>query len=194
MVIAGGVLIVTGVGGPAGALLISAGTDTIIQKATTGTVNWGQVALSGALGGFGGASIAAKAGLSGIKATMGAGASSGGIGGGIQGADGYFTGPEPHTVGGAAGHGLASAWNKFELRGQYSPVNRAPVVARNAASFRSASFSRVKTREEVDPYRVRGRKAGPLGGFWTRDLPMGPLQVQLDSAWNPLSEQFCHAC
>jgi RHS repeat-associated protein len=103
MVIAGGVLIATGVGGPAGAMLVSAGADTIIQKATTGGVNWGQVALSGALGGFGGASIAAKAGLSGIKATMVAGASSGGIGGGIQGAYGYFTGPGPHTVSGALG-------------------------------------------------------------------------------------------
>ncbi|MDR2255664.1 MAG: hypothetical protein LBE25_06675 [Arthrobacter sp.] len=99
MVIAGGVLIATGVGGPAGAMLISAGADTIIQKATTGEVNWGQVALSG----FGGASIAAKAGLSGIKATMVAGASSGGIGGGFQGAYGYFTGRGPLTVGGALG-------------------------------------------------------------------------------------------
>ena len=48
MVIAGGVLMATGVGGPAGMMLIAAGADTIIQKATTGGVNWGQVALSGA--------------------------------------------------------------------------------------------------------------------------------------------------
>ncbi|GGF42677.1 hypothetical protein GCM10011519_15710 [Marmoricola endophyticus] len=50
MVVAGGVLMATGVGGPAGMMLISAGADTIIQKATTGEVNWGQVAVSGALG------------------------------------------------------------------------------------------------------------------------------------------------
>ncbi len=54
MVLAGGVLMATGVGGPAGMALLSAGADTIIQKATTGEVNWGQVALSGALGALGG--------------------------------------------------------------------------------------------------------------------------------------------
>ena len=38
MVVAGGVLMATGVGGPAGLALISMGADTIIQKATTGSV------------------------------------------------------------------------------------------------------------------------------------------------------------
>jgi RHS repeat-associated protein len=103
MVIAGGVLMATGVGGPAGMMLIGAGADTIIQKATTGKVNWGQVALSGALGGFGGASIAARAGLTGMKAALVAGASSGGISGGIQGTYGYYTGAGPHTITGALG-------------------------------------------------------------------------------------------
>ncbi|WIB16297.1 DUF6531 domain-containing protein [Curtobacterium sp. MCPF17_050] len=101
MVVAGGVLMATGVGGPAGMMLISAGADTIIQKATTGEVDWGEVALSGALGGFGGAGIAARAGLTGMKASVVAGASSGGIGGGVQGAYGYYTGPGPHSVTGA---------------------------------------------------------------------------------------------
>ncbi|CEA06742.1 Putative deoxyribonuclease RhsC [Arthrobacter saudimassiliensis] len=36
MAIAGGVLIATGVGGPVGMMLVAAGADTIIQKATTG--------------------------------------------------------------------------------------------------------------------------------------------------------------
>ncbi|NII40584.1 RHS repeat-associated protein [Curtobacterium flaccumfaciens] len=101
MVVAGGVLMATGVGGPVGMMLISAGADTIIQKATTGEVNWGEVAVSGALGGFSGAGIAARAGLTGMKASVVAGASSGGIGGGIQGAYGYYTGPGPHSVTGA---------------------------------------------------------------------------------------------
>jgi RHS repeat-associated protein len=103
MVIAGGVLMATGVGGPAGMMLIGAGADTIIQKATTGSVNWGQVALSGALGGFGGASTAARAGLTGMKATLVAGGSSGGISGGIQGSYGYYSGAGPHTITGALG-------------------------------------------------------------------------------------------
>ncbi|WP_161606232.1 DUF6531 domain-containing protein [Microlunatus speluncae] len=70
MVIAGGVLMATGVGGPAGMALLSAGADTIIQKATTGEVNWGQVAISGAIGGVGGglAGLAAKASKGGLAA------------------------------------------------------------------------------------------------------------------------------
>ena len=58
MVIAGGVLMATGVGGPVGHGAVSAGADTIIQKATTGEVNWGQVAVSGGLGLVGGAGAA----------------------------------------------------------------------------------------------------------------------------------------
>ncbi|MDM7890087.1 DUF6531 domain-containing protein [Curtobacterium caseinilyticum] len=54
MVVAGGALMLTGVGGPLGGMLIGAGADTIIQKATTGEVNWGQVAVSGAFGMVGG--------------------------------------------------------------------------------------------------------------------------------------------
>ncbi|WP_193750616.1 RHS repeat-associated core domain-containing protein [Curtobacterium citreum] len=54
MVVAGGALMLTGVGGPLGGMLIGAGADTIIQKATTGEVNWGQVAVSGAFGAVGG--------------------------------------------------------------------------------------------------------------------------------------------
>lgn len=54
MVVAGGIMIATGVGGPVGMALIGAGADTIIQKATTGEVNWGQVAVSGAFGLVGG--------------------------------------------------------------------------------------------------------------------------------------------
>jgi hypothetical protein len=76
MVIAGGVLMATGVGGPAGMALISAGADTILQKATTGSVNWGQVAVSGVIGGVGGglAGLAAKAskgGLAALRARIG---------------------------------------------------------------------------------------------------------------------------
>ena len=113
MVLAGGVLIATGVGGPVGMMLVSAGADTIIQKATTGHVNWGEVAVSGALGGIGGAGIAAKAGLTGFKATVAAGAASGAIGGAGTSAYAYATGPGPRSVGGfltASGKGaLAGA-------------------------------------------------------------------------------------
>jgi RHS repeat-associated protein len=133
MIIAGGVLIATGVGGPVGMMLVSAGADTIIQKATTGKVNWAEVAVSGALGGIGGAGVAARLGATGLKAAVITGAVSGSIGGAGMGAYHYETGPGPHTVtgllgataigggegavlggaGGAVGHGLATAGGKL---------------------------------------------------------------------------------
>jgi RHS repeat-associated protein len=70
MIVAGAVMVATGVGGPAGMMLISAGADTMIQKFTTGTVNWGQVAISGAMGaaGAGLGAYVSKAGLAGTAA------------------------------------------------------------------------------------------------------------------------------
>ncbi len=101
MVIAGGALMVTGVGGPAGMMLMSAGADTIIQKATTGEVNWGQVAISGAFGAWGGAGAAARMGVSSAlgKAVVG-GALSGATSGAVGSTYTYATGPGPHTPGG----------------------------------------------------------------------------------------------
>ena len=61
--IAGGILLMaTGVGGPAGMMLISGGADVIVQKATTGKVNWAQAAGATALGAIpGGAGALFKA-------------------------------------------------------------------------------------------------------------------------------------
>ncbi len=135
MVIAGGVLIATGVGGPAGLMLISAGADTIIQRATTGEVNWGQVAVAGAAGGvgFGAGSLVSRAGLTGMRSTVAVGAAGGAAEGGFYGGGSYLTGPGPHTVngllthtavgtatgsvlggaGGAAAHGLQSVGGRL---------------------------------------------------------------------------------
>ena len=60
-------LMATGVGGPAGAMLLSFGTDVLIQKATTGGVNYKQSIVSGA---FGGAGFVASKGLYVAKAGM----------------------------------------------------------------------------------------------------------------------------
>ncbi|KQO84173.1 hypothetical protein ASF17_01090 [Frigoribacterium sp. Leaf263] len=109
MVVGGALMIATGVGGPIGMMLISGGADVIIQKATTGKVDVGQVIMSSALGGFGGAAIAAKVGATGMKAALVAGSSSGGIGGAAQGAYGYYSGPGPHTVSGALAATAGSA-------------------------------------------------------------------------------------
>lgn len=80
---------------------IFAGADTIIRKAITGHVNWGEVAISGALGGWGGGGVAARLGAKAVlqRAVVGgmvSGAASGGVGGGYS----YLTTPGPHTAGG----------------------------------------------------------------------------------------------
>jgi YD repeat-containing protein len=105
MVVGGGILMATGVGGPAGAMLLSAGADTLIQKATTGTVDYKEVALSGALGGIGDFGVAAKLGVTGVKAALVSGAVAGGTGGAVLGEYNYYRGPGPHTAMGALEHG-----------------------------------------------------------------------------------------
>ncbi|QWL31149.1 DUF6531 domain-containing protein [Rathayibacter toxicus] len=66
MVIGGGALIATGIGGPIGGMLIAAGADVIIQKATTGSMDWTETAITAATGGLGrlvaGARLLAAAG------------------------------------------------------------------------------------------------------------------------------------
>ncbi|WP_455130252.1 DUF6531 domain-containing protein [Propionibacterium acidifaciens] len=138
MVIAGGVLMATGVGGPLGGMLIGAGADTIIQRATTGQVNYGQVAISGLLGAAGGGAasallkgggqLATRLGATGLREAITTGAASGAASGAGGSGYGYLTGPGPHTptgfltatstgaaeggllggAGGAAGHGLST--------------------------------------------------------------------------------------
>ncbi len=103
MVIGGAALMFAPIPGAqlVGAGLISAGIDTAIQKATTGEVNWGQVAVSGAAGaiGFGAGGMVARAGM-----TMGRAVAVGAVGGAAEGmvggAGNYLIGPGPHTPGG----------------------------------------------------------------------------------------------
>ena len=134
MVIAGGALIATGVGGPLGVMLISAGADTIIQKATTGNVNWGEVMISGAMGAWGGGGVALRLGAkTALQRAVVGGMVSGGASGGVGGGYTYMTGPGPHTAsgflqstgtgvgigtltggaGGAASHGLQTIGGKM---------------------------------------------------------------------------------
>ena len=102
MVVGGAVLIATGVGGPVGMMLVSAGADTIIQKATTGGVNWGQVAVSGAAGavGFGVGGAIAKTTMSAGAKTVLTNVGSNAAEGAFSGAGNYVTGSGPKTVSG----------------------------------------------------------------------------------------------
>lgn len=109
MVIAGGALMFTGVGGPAGMMLMSAGADTIIQRATTGSVDWGQVAISGAFGAWSGGGVAARLGGSMMRRAVVGGTISGTTSGAAGGAYTYARSDGPHTVSGFLRHTGASA-------------------------------------------------------------------------------------
>ncbi|PPH56567.1 DUF6531 domain-containing protein, partial [Rathayibacter toxicus] len=103
-------LMCTCVGGPvgmvllgaAGGALVSAGADTAVQKATTGTVDWGHVGASAAVGALGGAVgggaafAASKAGASAVQAALAGQIADGAASGGA----GYLTEPGPHTPAG----------------------------------------------------------------------------------------------
>ena len=114
-VVAGIAVMCTGVGGPLGAAMISgalmsAGSSIGVQKFTTGSVDWGQVALDGFIGAAGGVTGGAASAAAG-RALQGAsclgrniitGAVESGVDGAVSGGLSYLTGPGPHTVGGFA--------------------------------------------------------------------------------------------
>ncbi|MBP3042941.1 hypothetical protein KKR91_07980 [Arthrobacter jiangjiafuii] len=96
--VVGGVAIVGGAalmfvpgGQLVGAGLISFGADVVIQKATTGEVNWTQAGVSGGLGmlGFGAGAMAGKL----LTNPAARAAVTNGVDGAVSGAGGYFTGP-----------------------------------------------------------------------------------------------------
>ena len=174
MVVAGGVLVATGVGGPAGMMLISGGADAIIQKATTGKVNWSEVAVStaaGALGGAGGAALAARVGAKGLTSAVMVGAASGAAGGGAGSGTNYLTGPGPHTAagllqatgsgaasgavlggaGGAAGHGIAAGGSKLlcKISGNGCFVAGTEILLADGSS---KSIEDIETDDEVMAY------------------------------------------
>lgn len=130
MVIAGGIMAATPGWQVAGGMLMGAGFDTLTQRATTGSVNYGKVVVSGLLGaagGAGGSALVGRLGLSGIYSTVTVSAASEALPGGVMGGYNYMSGPGPHTpagflqatatgtlkggvtggLGGAAGHGLS---------------------------------------------------------------------------------------
>ncbi|WP_058487108.1 hypothetical protein [Defluviitalea phaphyphila] len=51
-----------------------------------------------------------------------------------------------------------------------------------ANTFRSGTYTKIVTQEEIILYRVYGGKAGELGSYWTRTKSKGPLQSIIDSA------------
>lgn len=123
MVVAGGVLMASGVGGPLGAAVLGAGVDTLVQRAMTGSVDYTEVAVTGVLGVVGGgaaagairagtqaerlgrvASLARTVQGSDLALNTVTGAGAGALTGGWSGGYNYMGQPGPHTVSGFLEH------------------------------------------------------------------------------------------
>ncbi|RRC94548.1 DUF6531 domain-containing protein, partial [Schaalia canis] len=116
VIVAGVAVMCTGVGGPLGAAMIggalmAAGGSIGSQKYTTGTVNWGQVAKDGLIGGAtgiigGGAAMAAGRMTAGMTSCLGRNILVGGVEGMTDGAASnglnYLTSGQPITLNGLA--------------------------------------------------------------------------------------------
>ncbi|WP_314719894.1 DUF6531 domain-containing protein [uncultured Actinomyces sp.] len=103
MVIAGGIMAATPGWQVAGGMLMGAGFDTLAQRATTGSVNYGKVVVSGLLGAVGGgagSALAKHLGIEGLGAAVISGAGAGALPGGVMGGYDYMAAPGPHTLGG----------------------------------------------------------------------------------------------
>lgn len=60
-----------------------------------------------------------------------------------------------------------------------------PLGEEVASTFRDSSYTQVILNEEITLYRVYGGKAAPVGSYWTRSPPTGPLQAKIDLALDP---------
>ena len=60
-----------------------------------------------------------------------------------------------------------------------------PLRREHAETFRSASYTEKVTTEPTTLYRTYTEGKSPLGRFWTRTEPKGPVQAKIDSALNP---------
>ena len=179
--IVGGVAIVGGAalmfvpgGQLVGAGLISFGADVVIQKATTGEVNWAQAGVSGGLGmlGFGAGAMAGKL----LTNPAARAAVTNGVEGAVSGAGGYFTGPGPHTpsgflkataVGGATSVvPLPRIANKVDLP---SPTRLGALRPELAETFAGQRYTTTVLETETVLYRA-GTANRPLGQFFPLNL------------------------
>ncbi|NRD07501.1 hypothetical protein HRF29_00875 [Rathayibacter agropyri] len=167
----------TGVGGPLGAALVGAGIDVIVQKATTGSVNWGQTALMAVTGGLGSGLMAARlgaAGINGLKAAVATEAASGAASGASGDAYAYATGPGPHTLDGflqATGGGALSG----AAMGAGGPLlghGLAGAGARAAGALESDVSHAREALGELDP-----RPAPARSEFLQGPIPEKPVQL-----------------
>ena len=174
MIVAGIAVMATGVGGPIGVAMISgallsAGGSTAIQKATTGKVNWGQVALDGALGAAVGGAGAWAGGLvsGGSRVATMSPWLKGAIGGGAE-----------NLVSGGLSRGLTGdeIFNPRAIAGDLLMGGAGGAVAGHLGRGRDALTSTTppSTSTALVPYPDWPPHRGFLGG-WTKEetLPAG---------------------
>jgi RHS repeat-associated protein len=77
----------------------------------------------------------------------------------------------------ASSSGFARLWGPHNGPG--------PLGAKMAITFRSATYWEITLPQDTVFYRVYGGAAKPIGQYWTRIRPAGPLQAQLDFALVP---------
>ncbi|KZX21403.1 RHS repeat-associated core domain-containing protein [Rathayibacter tanaceti] len=213
LIVAGGLLMYTGIGGPIGLGLIGAGADVIIQKATTGSVNWTQTALTAVAGGVGGGIAAARLGALGIKGAQAAvtvSAASGASSGGAGSAYTYATSPGPHTAGdfigataggaftgaalgatgGALGGGLSRAYSRLGSRlpaSATSPETTPSSLQEDiAATFTGSRYTSSELAEPTTLFRAGSFEKGAFGQFWTETPPYSIIQTRIDRALPPV--------
>jgi hypothetical protein len=68
---------------------------------------------------------------------------------------------------------------------RYGPHNPGPIGNDIASTFRSGSYTGEVLQSETTLYRAYGGESGPVGSYWSRTAPSGPMQAQMDSALNP---------
>jgi RHS repeat-associated protein len=69
--------------------------------------------------------------------------------------------------------------------GLFGPLNKGPLANDIADTFRSGTYTEVRTSKATTLYRVIGSGGNPAGSYWTRVAPSGPTQSIIDSALNP---------
>ena len=146
MVLAGGVMVATGVGGLIGLALIGAGADTIIQKATTGEVDGGQVGLGGAFGLVLGVGVAGS-----VLAHVGANAAEGAV----QNVAQYAISGQPLTPGGFLETAASGAALSAVTAGALKKLPTATAINKletEAPTPEGVIYRRTDLTDEMKPY------------------------------------------
>ena len=69
---------------------------------------------------------------------------------------------------------------------RFGPLNGpGPLGESVASTFKDGSYTQMVLDEETILYRAYGGEAGPLGSYWTRIPPAGPLLSTIDLALDP---------